>query len=106
MHTRRVTCEGYERDDGLYEIESVLIDIKPYTVHVGDRGTISAGESFHEMHLLLVIDAQLNVHDIVAQTLQAPYAQCSDISQAYGALKGLNLRDEFMKKVRQSLAHL
>lgn len=26
MQTRRITCEGYERDDGLYKIDSALVD--------------------------------------------------------------------------------
>ena len=103
MQTRRVTCEAYELDDGLYEIESVLIDSKPYTVHVGDRGAISSGEPFHEMRVRLLIDAQLNIHDIVARTLKAPYTQCREISPSYGALKGLNLGKGFMKQVRQLL---
>jgi len=29
MQTRRITCEGFQRDDGHYEVESVLIDTKP-----------------------------------------------------------------------------
>ena len=68
MQTRRITCEGFQRDDGLFEIESVLIDFKPYAVVVGDRGRIEAGEPFHQMRLRLVIDTELNIREAAAAT--------------------------------------
>ncbi|MBK6350506.1 MAG: DUF2889 domain-containing protein [Betaproteobacteria bacterium] len=100
MQTRRITCEGFQRDDGLFEIESVLIDFKPYAVVVGDRGRIEAGEPFHQMRLRLVIDTELNIREAAAATLHAPYAGCTDINAAYAGLAGLNLGPGFMKHVR------
>ncbi len=100
MQTRRITCEGYQRDDGLFEIESVLIDSKPYAVVVGDRERIEAGEPFHQMRLRLLIDTDLNIRGAAAETLHAPYAGCIDINAAYAGLAGLNLGPGFMKQVR------
>ena len=31
MHTRSVECNGYLRDDGLWEVEARLVDTKPFT---------------------------------------------------------------------------
>ena len=31
MHTRTIDCRGYEREDGLWDIEGRLSDIKSYT---------------------------------------------------------------------------
>lgn len=100
MQTRRITCEGYQRDDELFEIESVLIDTKPYAVEVGDRERIEAGEPFHQMYLRLVIDTDLNILEAAAETQHAPYAGCVDINAAYASLAGLNLGPGFMKQVR------
>ncbi|MBK6864406.1 MAG: DUF2889 domain-containing protein [Ideonella sp.] len=101
MQTRRITCEGYARDDGLYEIESELIDSKPYAVIVGDRERIEASEPFHQMRLRLVIDTDLNIHEAAAETVHAPYLGCPDINPAYAGLAGLNLGPGFMKQVRE-----
>jgi len=30
MHTRSVECNGYFRDDGLWEVEARLVDTKPF----------------------------------------------------------------------------
>lgn len=103
MHSRSVSCQGYERSDGLYEIESVLTDVKPYPVYVGDRGRIEAGEPFHEMRLRLVIDSHLTVHAAIAETLRAPYRGCPAVAAAYACLAGLNLRSGFMKEARALL---
>ena len=31
MHTRSIECEGFLRDDGLWEVEAWLRDTKPFT---------------------------------------------------------------------------
>ena len=31
MHTRSVECNGFLRDDGLWEVEARLVDTKPFT---------------------------------------------------------------------------
>lgn len=103
MQTRRITCEGYERDDGLYEIESVLVDSKPYAVIVGDRGGLAPGEHFHEMRLRLVVDDSLAIREASVQTVHAPYVTCRDINPAYAALVGLRLGPGFMRAVRERL---
>ena len=56
LHKRSVDCYGYLRDDGLYDIEGHLIDVKTYTVEELDRGPIPPGEPIHEMWLRLTID--------------------------------------------------
>ena len=32
LHTRTIKCEGYEREDGLYDIEAQIVDQKAYAV--------------------------------------------------------------------------
>ena len=29
LHLRRISCEGFQRDDGLIDLEGLLIDTKP-----------------------------------------------------------------------------
>ena len=38
MHTRVVTCHGYLREDGLWDIEGHMVDTKPYAFANADRG--------------------------------------------------------------------
>ena len=37
-HTRVVTCRGFQRSDGLFDIEGRIVDTKPYRFRNRDRG--------------------------------------------------------------------
>ena len=63
IHTRAIECKGYQRDDGLWDIEAHLVDTKTYDFANRDRGDIKAGEPLHEMWLRLTLDLDLKVHD-------------------------------------------
>lgn len=46
MHKRMVECDGYLRDDGLWEVEAWLIDTKPFAQQDRYRGEMKPGEPF------------------------------------------------------------
>lgn len=104
IHTRTVTCNAYTRDDGLWDIEGHMTDIKTNPIPNEDRGgVIPAGEPLHEMWLRLTIDTQLRIHDAEASTEHAPFAICPNITPAYRALKGLQIGPGWTKKVKELL---
>ena len=37
LHKRRLTIDGFEREDGLYDIEGRIVDTKPYRFKNRDR---------------------------------------------------------------------
>ncbi|MDJ0741632.1 MAG: DUF2889 domain-containing protein, partial [Gammaproteobacteria bacterium] len=51
VHTRRIECRGYRRDDGLWDIEGSLIDTRTSEMQTFGRGRIAPGEHLHEMWL-------------------------------------------------------
>ena len=44
LHTRRVTCTGYFREDGLFDIEGQITDEKTYEQDNEWRGKLKAGD--------------------------------------------------------------
>ena len=57
MHTRSVECEGFLRDDGLWEVEAWLRDTKPFTQRADRfRGELKPGDPVHDIGLRLAID--------------------------------------------------
>ena len=48
-HTREIQCLGYEREDGLWDIEGSIRDSKTYSFDNIDRGGVAAGEAIHHM---------------------------------------------------------
>jgi len=87
VHLRRIHCEGFVRDDGLYELEGTLIDTKPTPLQLPEK-PVAAGEAIHHMVLTLTIDADRLIHDASARTVQSPYASCAEVQDAYRQLVG------------------
>jgi Protein of unknown function (DUF2889) len=100
IHTRAITLNGYRRDDGLWDIEGVLTDVKGYDLAGLYRKQIPPGEPIHEMHVRVTVDDDLSIHHVEVVTVFAPFPMCGDITPAFSTLIGLNLGDGFMREVR------
>ena len=92
MHTRKIECTGYERDDGLWDIEAHLIDTKTY-VHSRREGgrERQAGEPVHDMWLRVTIDLDLKIHAVEACTDGGPYQDCGAVAPNFTALVGITI---------------
>ena len=101
LHTRTVTCNGYQREDGLWDIEGHLVDVKSYEFENHHRGVVHAGVPVHEMWMRLSIDDDLEIHAAEATTEHAPYAMCPDITPRFELLKGLRIGPGFHREVQK-----
>ncbi len=103
IHTRDVRIEGYKREDGLYDIEGRLIDVKPVPVQLDSR-QLPADEPMHDMRIRITIDRKLNVLAAEAATDAQPYTgYCETITPDYHRLVGTNLGKGFRKAVQDLL---
>lgn len=100
VHLRRITCEGYERDDGLYDIVGTLIDTKPFPIELTEK-PLAADEAIHHMTVCLTIDRDRLIHDVVAHTLQGPHAVCGAITESYRRLIGQRIQPGFTVVVKR-----
>jgi hypothetical protein len=101
VHTRAITCSSYARDDGLWDIEGHLTDVKAYPFKSVYRGEVKAGEPVHDMWLRLTVDSDFVIQDVEAVTDAGPYAACPAITPAFVALKGLKIEAGWNRKVRE-----
>jgi hypothetical protein len=103
-HTRRITIEGFRRDDGLLELDACLCDTKAadYTLASGVR---RAGDPVHEMHVRVTLDAAFVIADIEACADWVPYpGACETIAPAYKQLIGVSLVRGFRRTVSEMFA--
>jgi hypothetical protein len=102
IHRREIQSCGYQREDGLWDIEAHLKDLKTETVPHPEResGYIPAGEPFHEMIVRLTIDTSLLIHDIQAQTRFAPFKMCASVADVYEAIKGTRISAGWLKECK------
>jgi hypothetical protein len=103
LHTRTIKCEGYQREDGLFDIEGWLTDTKTYDFKSTDRGEVKAGVPVHGMGLRLTIDRDMTVHGAEAAMDFTPFNMCPKITPNFQRLVGLNLSRGFTNAVRDRL---
>jgi len=103
-HTRAIQVEAFARDDGLWDIDARISDIKTRDTTLAS-GVRPAGEPLHDLLLRLTIDTQLNIVAAEAVSDAVPYpGYCDNIGPAYKKLVGLNLLKGFRDGVRQRLS--
>ncbi|HYD08143.1 MAG TPA: DUF2889 domain-containing protein, partial [Reyranella sp.] len=103
LHTRKVTCQGFYRDDGLFEIEGRITDEKTYE-HANEwRGPLGPGDHVHDMSIRLTLDHRFTIVDVEAVTDASPYRICGDITPNFKKLIGLRVGAGFTRAVRERL---
>lgn len=102
MHTRDVTCCGYRRDDGMWDIEARMTDRKGYSLR-NDHRTLDAGELFHDMALCITVDDTLLIHSIDACIDAGPHRICPSVTPNFQRLVGLRIEVGFGAELRRRL---
>jgi len=97
IHHRLIDCHGYEREDGLFDIEGRLTDTKSYGFDTILRGKVEAGDFIHDMKMRITVDLSLKIIDIDAVRDPHPYTNCGDITPNYKALIGERIISGFTK---------
>ncbi len=101
-HTRVIECKGYEREDGLWDIEGHLVDTKTYVHSRRDGGQErQPGDPVHNMWLRLTIDLDLKIHDVEAVTDDGPYEPCGTITGNFKKLAGLTIGPGWRKAIAE-----
>lgn len=101
IHLRRITCEAFERDDGLLDIEGLLIDTKPATVHLVTGRRLDAGAPIHQMRVRITVDQDRWIVAASAYSEAHPHQECEEVEAAYRKLVGLRVGPGFTRQVKQ-----
>ncbi len=103
-HTRAIQIAAYARDDGLWDLDAHITDIKTYDVTLAS-GLRRAGLPLHDLALRVTIDRQMMIVDAEAVSDAVPYAGfCDTIGPAYKQLIGLCLMKGFRLGIKERLS--
>ena len=102
-HTRRIELNGYERDDGLWDIEAHLVDTKSYEFSNHFRDQIPVGEPIHDMWMRLTVDDTLTIREVAASTRLSPFPSCPKAAPNYQQLVGMRIRSGWTEEVREKM---
>lgn len=102
LHHRNIHFNCYAREDGLYEVVATLNDITPIATEM-PFSTVEAGQSIHDLEVVAVMDAELQLLEVRAQTHSGATPWCKDIAPAYASLTGLRIGPGFTVALRQKV---
>ncbi len=98
-HCRSVVFDGYQRADGLWDIEGRLLDTKHHD-YLLSSGLRRVGEPVHDLKLRVTIDREFVIRDLEACSDAVPYpGGCDRVAPDYRQLIGVSLLKGFRKKV-------
>ncbi len=102
-HNRTLEMEGYQREDGLWDIEGHLRDIKGYSFDSTWRGKVEAGTPVHDMWIRLTVDNTLTIRAVEASLDAGPYRLCPDITPNFKVLEGQRIAPGWFLNVKNLL---
>ncbi len=91
VHTRKLTLNGYHREDGLWDIEGQITDRKAYD-HLSSGGdTVPPGVAVHDMHIRLTMDNRMKILDVATSIDSAPFVDCAAAESPMKQFIGLSI---------------
>jgi fermentation-respiration switch protein FrsA (DUF1100 family) len=89
VHGRQVVCRAYRRDDGCWDIEGRLADVKTGDVQLGGIH-VAAGEPYRALALAVTVDNAHTIQDarVEVDVRTAGSAACARAAVACEALQG------------------
>lgn len=101
LHTRKITCQGFLREDGLMDIEGRMVDTKAYDFPNHDRGGhIPTGEALHDISARITLDDSLTIIEAEACMDYTPYHYCKRIAPVFAGIAGIQIGAGWMGKIR------
>lgn len=103
LHQRTVTLHAFAREDGLFDFEALLEDVKPEPF-AAQTQVFPAGVPIHLMALRLTVDSDLTVVHVQAAMPRTPVpAQCTNTTGPLERLVGCSLLKGFRRAVAELL---
>ncbi|MCP5264851.1 MAG: DUF2889 domain-containing protein [Burkholderiaceae bacterium] len=102
-HTRRIHAEGFEREDGLWDIEARIVDTKTYPYNEPYRGRREPGSRVHDMVVRLTLDPSLVVRGIEVVFPSTPYGDCAHSGPTFDRLIGARVTSGWRKAVMDAV---
>ena len=103
VHNRRISCNGFVREDGQYDIEAEITDNKTYSFPSDFRGEVTPDQFVHHMKVRVTIDRSMTVTAAEAITISGPYAVCPTANDVFQHLVGLTIGPGWRRRVTAAI---
>lgn len=106
LHNRTITCDGYVRDDGLWEVEARLVDAKPYSHTDFARGDRAAGDPVHDIVLRVAVDDDRAIREVQVVMNAVPFGACQQTIPLLNALVGEKVGAGWRDRLREKVSRI
>lgn len=96
---REIRTEGFLREDGLWDIEGHLLDVKEYPTDNPYLGVVPPGDPIHSMHVRLTIDDQRRIHAVEVAIDAHPFPPCPGAAPNFQRLVGETIGRGFTQRL-------
>lgn len=104
IHRRVIDMEAYARDDGLFEVESRLVDTKPFPfLRVSSPAPVPADQPLHDLSIRVTLDADHVIRAIEASSDVTPFPLCRQAEATLSVLVGEKIARGWSALVKQRL---
>lgn len=103
MHTRRIESLGYLREDGLWDIEARMTDVKPYDVHRDfDKSLMPKGVPFHDISVKITVDDSFLIKAIKVEMDSFPFPSCGGAVPSFAQIQGTRIGPGWNRWIKQT----
>ena len=106
LHSRQVHFQGFERADGLFDIEATLLDTKAAAFEVEGEGRWEPGQPIHGMSLRICIDRDFVVRDIESSMDAFPHGECLGARDPMRQMIGCSVRKGWRQAIEERLGRI
>lgn len=103
IHNRNVAFRGFQRDDGLWDIEAQMRDTKEQEFVIPNEGTWAPGQPMHDLSIRVTIDNRLVVHEIHASMDSVPHPECPTARASMQTMVGACMARGWRKSIETNL---
>ncbi len=100
-HTRTVVFQGFDREDGLWDIEAHLTDTKPYGFQVSTERPFPPEEPIHGLKVRVTLNDQMVIQDIATSMDDIPHPECAGAPHGMHKLIGCTMGAGWRKVINQ-----
>ncbi|MEY3610820.1 MAG: hypothetical protein RJB14_542, partial [Pseudomonadota bacterium] len=93
--------QGYDREDGLWDIEAELTDVKTFSFQVPNERLFPGHEPIHGLKIRVTLNNQMVIQDIATSMDNIPHPECVGAPHGMHKLIGCTMGPGWRKVINQ-----
>ena len=93
--------QGFDREDGLWDIEAALNDVKPYDFQVSTERPFPAQDPIHGLKIRVTLNDHMVIQDVATSMDDIPHPECAGAPHGMHKLIGCTMGPGWRKVINE-----